>query len=71
MDWFNTQLGPEDIWLNLLVQRGVHSFGFDQGRYLIDPERGPNSEHLVHHFHKLVYDALTGGQSFPRKAAAE
>lgn len=58
--WFNTEIGPEDIELNLAVQRGIRSFGFDQGRYLIDPERGPNSEHLLHHFHKLVYGALKG-----------
>ena len=60
VEWFNTQLGPEDIELNLAVQRGLTSFGFDQGRYMIDPERGPNSEHLLHHFHKLVYGALNG-----------
>jgi carnitine monooxygenase subunit len=56
--WFNEKLGPEDIELNLWVQRGVRSFGFDQGRYLIDAERSSNSEHLVHHFHSLVYAAL-------------
>lgn len=70
MDWFNTELGPEDIDLNLYVQRGLRSFGFDQGRYLIDAERGPNSEHLLHHFHALIHDAITGKPN-PTQAAAE
>ncbi len=59
--WFNEKLGPEDIDLNLYVQRGLHSSGFDQGRYMIDAERSSNSEHLLHHFHSLVYRALHGG----------
>lgn len=70
MDWFNNELGPEDIDLNLYIQRGLRSFGFDQGRYLIDAERGPNSEHLLHHFHVLIHDAITG-KSHPTQAAAE
>ena len=59
VDWFNNELGPEDIDLNTAVQRGIHSFGFDQGPYVIDPECGPNSEHLVRHFHKLVYETIS------------
>jgi choline monooxygenase len=62
MDWFNEKLGPEDIGLNLMLQKGVRSFGFDQGRYMIDAERGANSEHLLHHFHSLVYEALSGAR---------
>jgi choline monooxygenase len=58
MDWFNNKLGPEDIDLNVAVQQGLRSFGFDQGRYVVDAERGPNSEHLLHHFHQLVYHAM-------------
>ena len=61
IDWFNEKLGPEDIDLNLRLQKGVRSFGFDQGRYMIDAARSANSEHLVHHFHSLVYKAITGG----------
>lgn len=56
--WMNTQLGPEDIELNVSNQKGLHSFGFKAGRYLIDPSRPHESEHLVHHFHKLCYQAL-------------
>jgi len=68
IDWFNTQLGPEDIDLNIMVQKGVHSLGFDQGRYVVDDARSANSEHLVHHFHTLVYQALSGDET-PRRAA--
>lgn len=56
--WMNTELGPEDIHLNVTQQQGLRSFGFDQGRYLVDPARGASSEHLVHHFHKLCYEAI-------------
>lgn len=56
--WMNEELGPEDIELNLTTQKGLRSFGYDQGRYLIDPERSNESEHLVHHFHALCYQAL-------------
>jgi phenylpropionate dioxygenase-like ring-hydroxylating dioxygenase large terminal subunit len=56
--WMNEALGPEDIQLNVTQQKGLRSFGYDQGRYMIDPERGNESEHLVHHFHKLVYQAI-------------
>lgn len=58
VEWFNNELGPEDIDLNVAVQKGLRSFGFDQGRYRIDPERGANSEHLVHHFHGLIYASM-------------
>ena len=58
--WFNEKLGPEDIDLNLYVQKGLHSSGFDQGRYMIDADRSSNSEHLLHHFHSLVFKALHG-----------
>ena len=58
INWFNEKLGPEDIDLNLYVQQGLHSSGFDQGRYMIDAERSSNSEHLLHHFHSLVFKAL-------------
>ena len=51
---------PEDIDLNLYVQQGLRSSGFDQGRYMIDADRSSNSEHLLHHFHSLVFKALTG-----------
>ena len=60
VEWFNNQLGPEDIELNVAVQKGLRSFGYDQGRYMIDAQRSASSEHLVHHFHELVYNAMNG-----------
>jgi len=56
--WMNEKLGPEDIQLNVTQQRGLRSFGYNQGRYLIDSERSNESEHLVHHFHRLVHQAV-------------
>ncbi|OOE39549.1 (2Fe-2S)-binding protein [Salinivibrio kushneri] len=60
IDWMNNDLGPEDIDLNISVQKGLHSLGYDQGRYMIDSERSNESEHLVLHFHRLVFRALHG-----------
>ena len=60
MKWMNEELGPEDIDLNVTVQKGLRSLGYDQGRYMIDAERSNESEHLVLHFHRLVYQALHG-----------
>ncbi|MCC5986568.1 MAG: aromatic ring-hydroxylating dioxygenase subunit alpha [Pararhodobacter sp.] len=59
IEWMNTQLGPEDIELNVSNQKGLHSRGFYSGRYLIDADRPHESEHLVHHFHKLCYQAIS------------
>jgi choline monooxygenase len=56
--WMNEKLGPEDIELNVTNQKGLRSFGYNQGRYLIDAERSNESEHLVHHFHSLVHQAV-------------
>ena len=36
IEWMNTQLGPEDIELNVTYKKGLHSMGFGSGRYLID-----------------------------------
>lgn len=58
IEWMNTQLGPEDIELNVSNQKGLHSIGFGSGRYLIDAAQPHQSEHLVHHFHKLCYKAI-------------
>ncbi|MGK0399504.1 MAG: phenylpropionate dioxygenase-like ring-hydroxylating dioxygenase large terminal subunit [Gammaproteobacteria bacterium] len=58
MRWMDEKLGPEDIDLNISVQKGLHSMGYEQGRYMIDEDRSNESEHLVHHFHSLVYRAL-------------
>lgn len=56
--WMNDELGPEDIGLNVSVQKGLRSLGYDRGRYMIDAARGNESEHLLHHFHSLVHAAV-------------
>lgn len=58
IEWMNTQLGPEDIVLNVSNQKGLHSIGFGSGRYLINEKLPNQSEHLVHNFHKLCYQAI-------------
>ena len=49
-------LQPEDIGLVESVQRGMHTPGYTQGRYMIDPDGSGMSEHAVHHFHSLVLE---------------
>ena len=51
-------LQMEDIPLVESVQRGLHSRGYNQGRFIVDDARSDMSEHAVHHFHGLVVDAL-------------
>ena len=58
MHWMNEVLGPEDIRLNESTQKGMRSMGFEQGRYVIGDESDCRGEHLVHHFHKLCYNAI-------------
>ena len=57
-DYFNEVLGPEDLGLCESVQRGLRSRSYDQGAYMVDPARPGESEHALHHFHRLVLDAL-------------
>ena len=58
MNYFNDVLGPEDVGLVESVQQGLHSYGYHQGRFVIDSKRTHTSEHAVHHFHTLVMNAL-------------
>jgi phenylpropionate dioxygenase-like ring-hydroxylating dioxygenase large terminal subunit len=51
-------LQPEDIGLVESVQRGLHSQGYSQGRYIVDAGRTEVSEHALHHFHALVLRAV-------------
>jgi len=51
-------LSPEDNRLCESVQRGLASRGYRQGRFVVDAERSALSEHAVHHFHRLVAEAL-------------
>jgi len=51
-------LWPEDRKICESVQRGLHSRGYQRGRFMIDRGRGPISEHVPHHFHRKVAEAL-------------
>jgi len=51
-------LQAEDIGLVESVQRGLHSHGYSQGRYIVDSGRTEVSEHALHHFHSLLFKAV-------------
>ena len=51
-------LQPEDIGLCESVQLGLHSKGYNQGRFIVDKEKTELSEHAVHHFQTMVTSAL-------------
>lgn len=58
MDYQKVTLQPEDIGLCESVQRGLKSNGYNQGRFVVDADRSELSEHAVHHFQKMVAEAL-------------
>ena len=58
MDYQREVLQPEDVSLCESVQRGLGSNGYNQGRFVVDPERSELSEHGVHHFQQLYVDAM-------------
>ena len=58
MDYQKDVLQPEDAGLCENVQRGLKLKGYNQGRFVVDPERSELSEHAVHHFQQMVVDAL-------------
>lgn len=49
----------EDLPICERVQRGLHSLGYGQGRFIVDPERSEISEHAVHDFQAKVLRALS------------
>ena len=51
-------LQAEDIALVESVQKGLHSRGYSQGRFIVDAARSDMSEHAVHHFHGLVVASM-------------
>ena len=61
IEYANDTLTIEDNNLCEAVQRGLHSRGYTQGRFIVDRDRSQISEHAVHHFHQLVASALEGG----------
>ena len=58
LDYFAKVLGPEDVDLVETVQKGLHSLGYNQGRFIIDGEKSHTSEHAVHHFHSMIVEAM-------------
>ncbi len=49
---------PEDIALCESVQRGLKSKGYTQGPMIVDDARSGRGEQAIHHFHRLVQQAL-------------
>ncbi len=52
-------LAPEDISLCESVQRGLASKSCDQGTFIVDPDNPGEREYALHHFHRLVQQALS------------
>ena len=53
-------LAPEDIALCESVQRGLKSKGYDQGPIMAGAAPTGENEYAIHHFHRLVHEALNG-----------
>ena len=53
-------LAPEDIALCESVQRGLRSKGYDQGPIMAGAAPTGENEFAIHHFHRLVHEALNG-----------
>jgi len=49
----------EDIPLCEGVQKGLHSKGYSQGRFIVNQDRSHLNEHAVHHFQSKVLEALS------------
>ena len=60
LDWFINTLNVEDVSLCEKVQKGLHSRGYQQGRFVVNEEHVEYSEHHVHFFQNLVQQALLG-----------
>ena len=56
--YMNEELGPEDVALNVGVQRGLRSRGYRQGRLMVDRRRSDMSEHTIHYVQAMVLEAL-------------
>jgi choline monooxygenase len=58
IEYCTKTLAPEDIALCEAVQRGLHSLGYRQGRFVADPEHVEYSEHHVHRFQRFVRNSI-------------
>ncbi len=55
---FVDEVRLEDIPIVESVQRGLHSRGYGQGRFIVDEQNPSLSEHAVHAFQGKVLAAL-------------
>jgi phenylpropionate dioxygenase-like ring-hydroxylating dioxygenase large terminal subunit len=60
MNRFRDVAQAQDIHAMELQQLGVHARGYQQGRLMVDAEHSWRSEHAVHHYNKLLWEALNG-----------
>ncbi|MEM7193899.1 MAG: aromatic ring-hydroxylating dioxygenase subunit alpha [Pseudomonadota bacterium] len=58
MDYQREVLQPEDISLCESVQRGLNSKAYNQGRFMVDEGMTELSEHAVHHFQRMIVEAI-------------
>jgi phenylpropionate dioxygenase-like ring-hydroxylating dioxygenase large terminal subunit len=56
--YMNEVLGPEDVALNVGVQKGLASRGYRQGRLMVDEARSDMSEHTIHFVQLMTLKAL-------------
>lgn len=59
-DYHCNVVNGEDIFVVEGVQKAIHARGFTEGRLMVDTNHSWRSEHGVHHFDKLVWDAVNG-----------
>jgi choline monooxygenase len=57
---FATVVQGQDLDAMKKQQTGLHARGYKLGRLMVDKERSWRSEHSVHHFDKMVWEALNG-----------
>ena len=55
---FMTVVREEDIPICESVQKGLHSRGYTQGRFVINDKNTYLNEHVVHHFQSKVIKAI-------------
>lgn len=58
MTFHKDTLQVEDIGLCEGVQKGLRSKGYNQGRFVVSQTENQVTEHGVHYFQKMVFDAL-------------
>ena len=58
-DYFQDVLAPEDVDFCESVQRRLKSKSYDQGAYMVDPQKTGDSEYGLHYFHLMVRNALS------------